>query len=134
MPAKTVMRCDRNSNVLPKPKRQGSVRFEFLLALMLLVLLLQLSQTLRSWLLSVIDLRHWSRTSWFIANLVMVVVLVAIRFGPEALFLLRQSANRLRRNRTVSAQSNTDSNGDYEQRKKRDAEWRRRAKKRLPFT
>ena len=34
-------------------------------------------------LLAALDMRTWSRTAWFLANLAVVVALVGFRYGPE---------------------------------------------------
>jgi hypothetical protein len=35
-----------------------------------------------SFLLGLLDVREWSRTTWFVANLLFVALLVGVRFAP----------------------------------------------------
>jgi prepilin-type N-terminal cleavage/methylation domain-containing protein len=115
--------------------RRGFALLELLLVLAIAVLAIQLSAALRSWIVALADIRQWSRTSWFVANLVAVVLLAAIRFGPEAQAVAQQFAKKVfpkassKKGTTSAAEEE-----DYEQRRQRHAEWRERAKKRLPFT
>lgn len=47
------------------------------------VLVFQLFPNFYLSILSWIDLRKWSRSTWFFVNLVIVFLLVGIRIGPE---------------------------------------------------
>ena len=75
------------------------------------------------------DVRSWSHTSWRALNGAVIIALIAIRF--------RRQIGRfcgfvnLRGNKENKDQ---DIDIEYELRRKRDAEWRERAKKRLPFS
>lgn len=61
-----------------------------LLALSLVAFLLQISPSLFQLLFSWSDVRDWSRSTWFVANLVLVLFFVGIRFGPEILDSLKK--------------------------------------------
>jgi len=64
-------------------ERRGGVRLELLLVLAVAALVFQLIPPLWTGTLWALDVRNWPRTIWFAANLVVVVTLVAIRFGPD---------------------------------------------------
>lgn len=113
--------------------RAGSAWLELLLAIAAFMLALQFSPTLRSWLVAVVDVRQWSRTSWFVANIAGVVALAAIRFGPDAAPAVRRLARKLLSLKRPST-GYVVTTEEYEERRKRDAEWRERAKKRHPFS
>ncbi|MBX3435234.1 MAG: hypothetical protein KF847_18095, partial [Pirellulales bacterium] len=68
---------------------------ESLLLCALLMLLLQLSGSFRSWLLGFINIGSWSRTAWFVTNLLIVAALVGIRFGPELMSTCKEVAAKL---------------------------------------
>jgi len=63
--------------------RSGFAWLELLLVLAVPALLFQLFPSLWSGTLWALDVRNWPRTVWFAGNVVVVVLLVAIRFGPE---------------------------------------------------
>ncbi len=56
---------------------------ETLLGLAVLALLLQLFPSVGREVLAALDPRNWPRTVWFAANVVVLLVLVAVRFGPQ---------------------------------------------------
>jgi len=69
---------------------QNQTRFEsidFLLIGLLIVssatLLFALLPALWYWLIAAIDVRNWSRLTWFLANVVVVVILLSIRLAPD---------------------------------------------------
>jgi hypothetical protein len=64
---------------------------EIALAVTSLALVLQLYPAIGAWILSQIDVRTWSRTTWFVCNAVFVAVLVAVRFVPDVLARIRES-------------------------------------------
>jgi type VI protein secretion system component VasK len=65
------------------PRRPGFAWLESLLALGLLLLLFQLFPPLWSCTAYAFDVRNWPRTVWFIANGLVLLGLVAIRFAPD---------------------------------------------------
>lgn len=107
---------------------------ESLLLCALLMLLLQISGSLRSWLLGLIDIRSWSRTAWFVANLLIVTTLIGIRFGPEIKSTCKDVAAKLLPSRAKPSKACGNVDGEYEERKKLAADWAKRAKNRRPFT
>ena len=46
-------------------------------------LLFALFPALWQWLMAAIDVRNWSRMTWFVANVVVVVILLSIRLAPN---------------------------------------------------
>ena len=56
---------------------------ELLLLATLLSLAGQLAPELGTRLLAALDMRTWTRTAWFLANLAIVAALVGFRYGPE---------------------------------------------------
>jgi hypothetical protein len=58
------------------------VWLEVLLALTILALLLQLLPSAGWKFLGAIDVRNWSSGAWIALNICVVLVLVAVRFGP----------------------------------------------------
>jgi len=78
-----------------KRTRLGVAWLELLLALAVVALLFQLFPQLRQIALWVIDVRNWPRTMWFVANLIVVIVLLAVRFGPGLVEDWRERQARL---------------------------------------
>lgn len=56
-----------------------------LLAAALLVLVVQLVPIWGYDLGKAMDVRYWSRSSWIIANTIVILILVAVRFGPSTM-------------------------------------------------
>lgn len=63
--------------------RSGFAWLECLFAIAVLVLAVQLLPGLWRVLLRTVDVRSWSRTMWFAMNIVVLVLLLAIRFSPQ---------------------------------------------------
>lgn len=59
--------------------RQGAAWLELLLALAIFSLILQLFPPLAQ----ALDVRTWTRSTWFVVNLVFVTALVLIRLAPD---------------------------------------------------
>jgi len=59
--------------------RSGFAWLELLLAIAALSLLFQLSPSLRS----AVNVSNWSQLTWFIFNVVVVLILIGIRVGPD---------------------------------------------------
>jgi hypothetical protein len=118
-----------------KPKqidRRGVAWLELLFVIAVLVLLLQLFPSLCRRAAWAIDPRHWPRGAWLALNAGAILALLWFRIGPETKALRRS----IRARRSLSASNRrimVKNDADYEARSKRDAEWRERAKKRLPF-
>lgn len=66
-----------------RPVRSGFAWLELLLVLAVVALVFQLFPSLWNGTLWALDIRNWPRTVWFAGNLVVVLVLVAVRFGPD---------------------------------------------------
>ncbi|MEX2167716.1 MAG: hypothetical protein WD851_00270 [Pirellulales bacterium] len=121
---------------LSRSIRSGFAWLELLLVLALVAVLFQAFPSLWFTFLSAADVRSWSRDAWIGLNVAAVLVLFAIRFRTElrqTLVAVRSSTHRSRSTaRTVERETGNDA--DYDARRLRDAEWRERARKRLPFT
>jgi type VI protein secretion system component VasK len=76
-------------------KRQGEVRLELLLVLAVVALVFQLVPALGNITLWALDVRNWPRTAWFAVNWLVVITLVAIRFGPDLRQQWRERRERL---------------------------------------
>ena len=74
---------------------------EAALCLAALVLALQLFPPLAAKVWQAIDVRHWSRLTWFAANVLLVLLLYVFRFGPDTMKAWRKrKRNRLLQSRT----------------------------------
>lgn len=67
---------------------------EIALAVTSLALVLQLFPSIGTWILNQLDVREWSRTTWFVCNALFVAVLVAVRFVPDVLARIRESQTK----------------------------------------
>lgn len=108
-------------------------RLEILLTLAIALLILQMI-----WLpageIRAVDPRAWSRGVWIGLNIVLLACFCGIRFRRH-LSCLRTvlSRNGAPMSKTSSGVP-VEHDLDYNARHRRDAEWRERAGKRLPFT
>ncbi len=75
--------------------RTGFGGLELLLALAVLALVLQMFPRAGKTVLWMLDVRNWPRTVWFGANLVVLLVLVGVRFGPQVVEDWRTRRERL---------------------------------------
>jgi uncharacterized protein (TIGR02996 family) len=78
---------------------------ETFLALAALALIMQFFPPVASATWKTLDFRHWTRTGWFVANALALLVLLVIRFRPE-LHLLR-----MKRRQPVVRGKSTNRNG-----------------------
>ena len=115
--------------------RAGVAWLEIVLALAFLTLLFQVFPPVWKLLWQAFDVREWSRTTWMALNVVVLVALFGVRFIPETLAALRKRRQRLssRRKECFAETAISASDEDLEARRRRDAEWAQRAKKRLPW-
>lgn len=67
---------------------------ELLLALAVVALVFQLFPGLYHYLLSWVDVRQWSRSNWLVMNVLIVLALVGIRYGPELMDSWRERQAR----------------------------------------
>ena len=67
----------------PHTLRSGIAWLELLLSLAVIALVFQIWPNLGSILLFALYFRNWSQTVWFVANVVIVVLLLGIHFGPR---------------------------------------------------
>jgi hypothetical protein len=108
---------------------------ETLLYLAGLALLLQLFPGLwiRFWekATAILDPRSWSQVSWIVANLVIVLALVSVRFAPNFKSGVHEAYTRLRRRTQRKAPK--DLQTEHDERLRRDKEWCERAANRRPF-
>jgi hypothetical protein len=111
-------------------RRAGTAHLEVFLALSIIVLLLQLFPNAIATILSAADLRNWSREALIIGNIGILLGLFSVRFASEFKGGMANFRKRLVRAASVAKEAPEDP--EYEARKQRDAEWRQRAKKRLP--
>jgi hypothetical protein len=115
-----------------RSNRSGHAWLELLLAVSLLALVLQLVPALGERFIRALDVRHWPRGIWLAVNAGAILALLWFRHGPE--LRAHRLAARLRRIRpATSGRITGKDDASYDVRVKRDAEWRERAKKRLPF-
>jgi hypothetical protein len=63
--------------------RGGLGRLEVALVVAVLALLFQVFPGAWFWMLSILDVRNWSRWAWLAANVGVVLALFVVRFGPE---------------------------------------------------
>ena len=82
--------------------RRGVAWLELLLLLAALALLLQLWPALGAQFLRALDIRNWSSSIKFLANLGFVLVLVGIRFGPDFLRDWRERRVRITAERAIT--------------------------------
>lgn len=68
---------------MKRPTRTGVAWLEVLLVLAIVALVLQLFPALWWRLVALVDVRHWSRWTWFFVNLAVVAVLFGVRMAPE---------------------------------------------------
>ena len=113
-----------------KTSRRGVAWLELILVLAFLALLFQVFPSLWWGLWAALDLRTWSRGTWFGLNLLVLLGLFGIRFGSD---LYADWRNRRTRRRPVVHSNANQGDADYQLRVQRDADWRERAKKRLPW-
>jgi tetratricopeptide (TPR) repeat protein len=67
-----------------KDARQFHVPWlELVLASAVALLILQIIPSTAEWLQGLFDVSQWSRTRWIVLNMYVLLLLVAIRFGPE---------------------------------------------------
>lgn len=74
---------------------------ELLLAIAVLALLFQLFPATLTVILWALDFRNWPRTFWFAASWVVLLALVAVRFGPELYIDWRKRQQQREANRQV---------------------------------
>lgn len=115
--------------------RAGAMRLEALLVATFLVLLLQIVPSLWTIAWQVIDVRQWSHSAWVTLNVFVILMLFGVRFGPSAAAIIRERWKHpaLRGRSSASTAASPVAPEDYEARRRRDAEWAKRAKKRLPW-
>lgn len=116
-------------------RRTGAAWLEILLVLAFLALLFQVFPSLWVMLWQAIDVRQWSGAGWMVLNVTVLVALFGVRFGPDAIADLRERRKRLasRRKERFAETLTSKVDEDLEARRRRDAEWVQRAKKRLPW-
>lgn len=119
----------------PQQRRAGAAWLEVLLVIAFLALLFQVFPSPWKLLWQSFDVREWSRTTWMVLNVVVLVALFGVRFIPETLATLRERRQRLssRRKERFAETLTSAADEDFEARRRRDAEWAQRAKKRLPW-
>lgn len=118
---------------MTRRRRTGFAWLELLLALAAVALVLQLFPSLTTTLRNALDFRAWSRFTWFAMNLLVLLGLVGIRFGPELYGDWQARRRRLRGTTQAAAGGEGHIDPDYEARERRDADWRERARRRLPW-
>ena len=115
---------------------RGFTWLQLLLALACLALLLQLFPSLPKVFGRALDVRNWSRGVWLALNAIVVLTLTGVRLSLSQYGTWyerrRLTLSGIERHQTIAdaADANDD---EYEARVRRDADWRERAKKRLPW-
>lgn len=64
--------------------RRGGVWLELLLVLAVVGLVLQLFPSVAQRIVETLDFRYWSRWTWFVANISVLLLLLVVRLGPRA--------------------------------------------------
>jgi hypothetical protein len=107
---------------------------ELLLTLSCIALFMLLFPSLPKAIGKALDVRRWSHIAWLVVNLLAVLSLLAIRFGGSLYSVWRKRRSKYvwRENQRLAAGA-VGSDSDLESRRRRDAEWRERARKRLPW-
>lgn len=121
--------------IFRQQRRNGAAWLEILLVLAFLALLFQVFPSLWKLLWHALDVRLWSSAAWMALNIAVLVALFGVRFGPGAIAGLRERRKRLtsRRKERFAETVTSAVDEDLEARRRRDAEWVQRAKKRLPW-
>lgn len=116
-------------------RRTGAAWLEILLVLAFLALLFQVFPGLWKLLWHALDVRQWSSATWMALNVIVLVALFGVRFGPSGMAALRERRQRqaARRKEHFAETGTAAADEDLEARRRRDAEWVKRAKKRLPW-
>jgi hypothetical protein len=78
----------------------GLARLELLLVLAVVAFLLQLFPPLSAVILTAIDIRNWPRSVWFAVTCLLLLSLLAVRFGPDVYKDYRQRRARSAAERT----------------------------------
>jgi prepilin-type N-terminal cleavage/methylation domain-containing protein len=68
---------------LSSQQHAGFALLELLLALAVLTLILQIFPDAGRLALWSLDVRNWPRTIWFVGNVGVLLLLIALRFGPQ---------------------------------------------------
>ena len=66
-----------------RPQRNAFAWLELLLVLAIVALVLQLFPAIWWRLVGIVDVRNWSRWTWFFVNVTVVGLLIAVRLAPE---------------------------------------------------
>lgn len=121
--------------VAGRRRRTGAAWLEVLLVLAFLALLFQVFPGLWELLWHALDVRRWSSATWMALNVIVLVALFGVRFGPDVIAHVRERRKRLASSRKErSAETGPSAvDEDLEARRRRDADWVKRAKKRLPW-
>jgi len=86
-----------------KCHRVGSAWFELVLFLTIVVLLIQIWSVYGIQILWAIDVRNWPSSVIFSVNILFVLVLALIRFGPDLLIQLRERRQRIANERETTS-------------------------------
>ena len=117
-------------------------RLEALLVVALIALLLQVfpgsAGSVLALLLESIDVRNWGFGTRVAANLVFLFALITIRFRDDLRAAFTKVGSKLsslmKPAKVVNAVDDDKQDPERQKRIERDAEWRERAKNRLPYT
>lgn len=82
-----------------RTSRRGFAWLELLFLLALILLVLQLVPSFGSAVIWALYPWNWPRTVWFVVNVVVVIVLLGVRFGPDLTAQWRERGQRLRSER-----------------------------------
>jgi hypothetical protein len=116
-------------------RRLGFAWLEVLVALALLALSVQFFPSLFKQLFRLADIRQWPTYLWIVINGIIILALTCIRFGPNLSNFSRRklTAKSSFTDRKAAESSGKAFDNEFESRIRRDAEWRDRARKRLPW-
>lgn len=112
------LRATKSSQSAPGLEHSGFALLELLLCLACIVLLLQMFPNIWWSIVAMLDVRQWSRVTWFSVNAAFVLVLIAARCAPE----VREALNR----RRAAANHRKKIQERKQELKDRKARWERR--------
>lgn len=78
---------------------------ELSVLLVLFALLFQIWPSLGAYVLWVMDIDNWSSSAKFVVNLVFVLLLLVVRFGPDLLHSWRERRSRIASEQAVTAKA-----------------------------
>lgn len=117
-----------------RPRRSGAAWLELLLVLAIVALLFQLFPNVPRRLADAFNFRYWSRSTWFVANLGVLLLLLFVRFGPEFIAPWRYRLKRQNSAATAASPAvRIQPQEDVRKLMRRDEQLRAKLRRRLSF-